>query len=124
MTSPADTDLTRWLTERFDRLDDKVDRRIDELSTEVRTTRHGQKASMDQLTTQVVELVTTVRSHEGMLAQLNAWRADEGPLDSRLRRHGKRLDDGEAWRNRFAGGLAVVLFLFPTTVGVIVAITR
>lgn len=119
MTDRPGDDFQRWLTERFDRLDEKLDARIGALAQEIKETRHANRGSMDQLTAQVVRLVEIVNAQQRELAAIEEWRAEGGQLDLRLRRHSGRLDQQESWRNRVSGALAVVIFLFPTTVGII-----
>lgn len=121
---PHDSDFQRWLTERFDRLDEKLDQRIGALSREVQETRHAQRGSMDQLATQVVRLVEQGNAQQRELAAIEEWRSEGGVLDQRLRRHDGRIGAQEAWRNRITGAMALIAFLFPVTVGVVVAVMR
>lgn len=119
MTPAESDDLRKWMEQRFDRIDDKLERETSALASEIVTTRHGLKPVIEQIAVQVAQEVVKTAENTRRIDSINAWRADDGPLDQRFHRHSSRLDAGEAWRNRFAGGLAVVMFLFPTTVGVI-----
>lgn len=122
MTERAPETTREWMEGRFDRLDDKIGKQLDDLHTEIVTTRHGQKEVSEQLARQIVMLTQMVNAHEGQLGAINEWRADGGPLDSRFHRHSERHDRAEAWRNRMIGGLALVAVLFPATLAAVVAV--
>jgi len=124
MTPEQQSELRAWMESRFDRIDEKVDHRFTDLAKEIQTTRHGFRPVMEQFAIQLAELVTITRQHDRDLQEINDWRSPEGPLDSRLKRHSVRQDTADTWRNRVIGGLIVLGALFPTTVGVIVAVLR
>lgn len=124
MTESEQIDLRRWLESRFDRVDRKVDHVNRELGDEIKATRHGFRPVLEQMAVQMAELVTVSRQHDRELAAIDAWRADEGPLDTRLKRHASRHNETDRWRNRMVGGMAVITFLFPVTIGVVVALLR
>lgn len=124
MTPDESRDLRKWMEQRFDRIDQKVDERTSALAGELQATRHEMRPVLEQLAVQMAELVTTSRQHDRELGAINEWRSDEGPLDARLKRHSVRQDSFDGWRNRVVGALAVLTFLFPVTVGVIVAVLK
>ena len=115
----SDGDFQRWLTERFDRIDAKLDQRIGSLEREMKETRHAQRGSLDQIAAQVVRLVEVVNTQQRELAAIDEWRGEGGQLDQRLRRHSDRISVQEMWRTRLSGAVATLIFLFPTTVGLI-----
>lgn len=124
MTPDESRQLRAWMEQRFDRIDAKVDERISGLAAELQQTRHGFRPVLEQLAVQMAELVTTSRQHDRELGAINEWRQDEGPLDQRLKRHSSRQDTFDGWRNRMVGAIAVLTFLFPVTVGVVVAVLK
>lgn len=124
MTTDERHDLRKWMEERFDRLDEKVERKGKDLFDEIVDTRHGLKETIVGLTMQIVENTVETRVNTSKIREINAWRADGGPLDERLHRHSQRDDSSDAWRNRMVGGIAVIVILFPATVAVIVATLR
>lgn len=118
-TQQSDGDFQRWLTQRFDRIDEKIDQRIGSLEREMKDTRHAQRGSLETIAAQVVRLVEQMNAQQRELAAIEEWRGEGGQLDLRLRRHSSRIDTTDAWRNRITGAVGALMFLFPTTVGVI-----
>lgn len=102
MTPEESQSLRRWMEDRFDRVEGKIE-------------------NLMMTATQVV-LQTNINTDD--ISDINAWRADDGPLNARFRRHSERQNQHDGWRNRVVGGIAVLVVLFPTTVGAIVAVLR
>lgn len=87
----TDIETRQWMQERFDRIDDQVDRAIKELAQEIKTTRHGQRESMEQLTIQVVQMFETISQHSRDIVELQRRTGEGGPIDERFRRHDTRI---------------------------------
>ncbi|HEX6956269.1 MAG TPA: hypothetical protein VF156_15450 [Agromyces sp.] len=116
------TEFQRWLADRLDRIDDKVDERIDVLAEEIKTTRHAQRGSLETLTLQVSALVGDMARQAQDVRAINEWRSEGGPLDSRFRRHDKRLTEGESWRYTMRGALIAASLFVPIVTGVTVGV--
>jgi hypothetical protein len=99
----------RWLADRLDRIEAGVDERFDRMAQEIQKSRHGLREVVDTIAIQVAELVTSQREHERRITQGEASHS----------RKGDRLAALERWQARLGGAVAVLAFLFPTTVGVI-----
>ncbi len=130
MNGPEET-LRQWMEERFDKLDQQMRDAVKELATEQKETRHKQQGAIDQIGMQVGVLVTQAHARERELAALQEWRGDGGALDQRFQRQSRemaddrrRVEDIQGWKNRVTGALGIIAFMFPATVGVIVALLR
>lgn len=118
MTGDDAKGLRDWMESRFDRIDMKVDEKTSALSDEIKQTRHGFRPVLEQLAIQLAELVTTSRQHDREIAAVNEWRADDGPLDLRFKRHSARHEEQEKWRNTIRGALIVASLFIPIVTGV------
>lgn len=97
------------MQERFDRLEDQADaqsaslrNQAAEIQKDLVATRHSQRQVLQQLTVQVVEIQKDVNLHAGEIGTLKAG-----------------INTHDDWRNRIIGGMALIVFLFPATVAVI-----
>jgi hypothetical protein len=115
-------ELRGWLVERFDRIDDKIERKLDALQREVVDTRHAQKGSLDQIALDLVRNIERSIENTRRIDSINTWRSEGGPLQQRFHEIDERQDQTDAWRNRMLGAIAVVVTLFPVTVGIVVSI--
>lgn len=104
----------RWMADRLDRIEQTMDDRFERLSDDIVKSRHGLKDVVGTMAEQMANLVTLTAEHQ---------RRHEA-ADASLRRKGERISALERWRSYLAGALAVVMFLFPTTVGVVLAVMK
>lgn len=123
MTPEQQEGFRRWMEERFDRIDERLERETHSLQQELVATRHGLKASAETITMQVVELVVKTNDNTNKIDAINRWREDEGPLDQRLKRHSQRIEDEKTWRDTMRGGLIAASLFVPIFTGIIVGVS-
>lgn len=111
--------LRAWMEQRFDRIDDQLDRETQSLAEEIKSTRHGINPVLQQLAIQASVNLQLANENKKRIDKIDDWREPEGPLDSRLKRHSTKQADLEGWRNRVLGALGVVMFLFPLTLAAV-----
>lgn len=102
----------RWLADRLDRMEGSVDERFDRMAEEIRTSRHGLREVVETIALQVASLVTIQAEHTRRIAE----------TEGSARRKGERIASLERWRSFLAGAVAALMFLFPTTVAVILQV--
>lgn len=122
MTSDDRTEMQKWMEARFDRLDDKLQTRSEALEREIVNTRHNLRPVIEQIAIQVAANVTATSINATAIAAINEWRAEEGPLDRRLKRHSARADDVDRWRHTLRGALIAVSFFVPIVTGIVVGV--
>lgn len=115
-------ELQRWIDDRMERTELRVEDRLSELAKEIQNTRHAQRGSLETLTLQVTTLVGEIGRQGQDLRAINEWRAEGGPLDSRFRRHDARIISQETWRSTMRGSLITASLFAPLLTGVVVAI--
>lgn len=118
MTPEQEREFRQWAESRFDRIFDMISQKTAALQSEIVTTRHGLKPVIEQMAIQIAEHHVLINANTTEINEINLWRSDEGPLDTRLKRHSKRMDDNDAWRNRMIGAVGILSIAFIAIVGV------
>lgn len=119
---PEHETLREWMQQRFDRIDDKLERETTSLNEEIIKTRHGIKPLIEHLAIQIAENVVETKDNTRRISQINDWRGDGGPLDKRFGKVNDRVDEERAWRHTMKGALIAASLFVPIVTGTVVAI--